>query len=187
MIRLGRLRIIKNPRVYIPLLVVAVVVATGILAARNLNAPAEGTITNAGSEQSVTHDITQPEKTYSGKYIGFRYPALYEEIPAAKSTGYLDSVKLVISRGHNKYASIGLLKENISNDSGVNYRKLHPEIYSLLKDTPSYVLFSKKDGTEYTGFIAHGDSVLTVSFTSVATAELKSDYETIIRSLEWRQ
>lgn len=129
------------------------------MAIRNLNSPAEGTITQNNFNNRTQDDAHQP-KQYSDKYISFTYPDSYTVTSAKTSKGVLDAVSLVASQYHNAYVSIGIVKESLAADSGVTYRSQHPELYKLVSSSPSSVVYTKNDNQEYTGFIEHNKMVV---------------------------
>lgn len=177
---------LKRPRVFTPLLVILLVAAAMILAVRNLNSPAQGQIINPPSTESKT---AQPPaaKSYQDDFISFNYPSSYDVQPSPKDKTSLDSVKLIDGRLRDRFAALALTRESLAGDSGLNYRKIHPELYKTVSSASQMAIFSKLDGTEYTGFVAHNDEVLSISLTAVSTTDLSGDYHQIADSLKWRQ
>lgn len=177
---------LKRPKVFIPLLIVILLLGAAVSAVRNLNSPAEGTVTTQTSENSQSAAPAAGDKGYQDNFISFKYPSAYSLQPAAGDNSNLDTVNLIANQRRDQFVAITLTRETLANDSGVNYRKTHPKLYKTVSSTPQAIVFSKVDGTEYTGFLAHSDEVLAVSLTAVSATNLNDDYDQITGSLQWR-
>lgn len=165
------------------LLIVGAVVIVNVL-----NSPAVGTITSA-SNAKFTMPLAEPKKpgTYSGKYISFTYPTTFSVNPSQKSPGLLDQVHLYSNDHSGKQVAIAVYRGTLANDSGVNYRKVHSELYKQTTDSKGDLVFIKsKNGSEYTSFLDHNDLVASVSLTSTYTKDLSADYQFIIKSFQWK-
>jgi hypothetical protein len=185
---------IKKPKfklkmkVVIPLLIVVTIAALIGLFIKTMNGPAEGSVAYHPANQAAIKSATPPAGQYDGKYLKFSYPSHYQKVQSQKSDGYLDIVNLSNTDHSGKYISIGVLRESLTNDSGVNYRKGHPELYKLIPSSPDKVIYAGINNTaEYTGFIAHGDLVTTISITANSNKDLAQDFNSIANSLEWKQ
>lgn len=179
---------IKQPKVFIPLIIILLIVAAFILAVRNLNAPAEGTINQTPSPTSEVVDPYSNPGKYSGKYISFSYPAHYKKIPSQKTGNYLETVSFFATNQTSKQISIGVLKESIEDDSGVNLRKLHPDTYHQQPRTQTGTIqfTSTANGSERTAFVPHQDKVAVFSITAPAGWDLAEDMQTMLNSLHWK-
>jgi hypothetical protein len=167
---------------------VVIIIAIGllVLTVRSLNAPAEGTINN--SIDTLAASKARTSGGYSGNYFSLKYPSGFKLITTQKSTGYLDSISLLSDDHPDIQVSVGLVKEPFASDSGLNYRQLHPELYTLVRDTNSSKVFSRdQNGAEFTGFISHDDKVLAISLTSVSSTHLQDDYDFLVNGLSWKQ
>jgi uncharacterized protein (UPF0333 family) len=155
---------------------------------KSMNGPAEGTITYASSKQSIQKPTQTAAHKYDGKYISFTYPAHYKVVPSQQSSGNLEIVSLDNTDHTGKYISIGVLKEVLTNDSGVNYRKLHPDLYKQLTSAPDKIVFiGTAQAAEQTGFLAHNGYVVTISVTANGNRDLTEDFNTIANNLNWKQ
>jgi hypothetical protein len=167
---------------------VSLVVLAVVLFVRSINGPAQGSIASVSQNQAAIRQTSLSSKKYDGRYVRFTYPAHYKIVPSQQSSGYLEIVSLDNTDHSGKYISIGVLREALSNDSGVNYRKAHPELYKQVAATSDRVVF---DGTaeksEKTGFLAHGGLVTTLSITANGSRDLSEDFNTIASTLEWKQ
>lgn len=165
---------------------VAAVVAL-IIILHILNAPAQGTIINNPAQAVQAAQAATPG-SYSDSYISFQYPASFTPVASPKQTGYLSSITMLSDDHPTIHASIGLVTEQLQNDSGLHYRQLHPDIYKTISSTDTTAVFSSdQNGSEYTGFIAHNGEVLDISLTSVRPSLLPVDYDFIAKSLVWKQ
>jgi hypothetical protein len=179
----------KRPKFILAILVLLVIAAVVALIIKNMSGPAEGSISNTPVNQSAIKpgENNQPKK-YDGQYISFNYPSHYATAPSQKSSGYLEIASLINTDHSGKYVSIGVLKESLGNDSGINYRKGHPQIYKVISSTPDKIVFSgAAQGSEQTGFFAHGGLVTTISVTASGTRNLQDDFNAISNSLSWKQ
>lgn len=179
---------IKRPKVAIPLIIGLLLAAVVALAIKNMNGPAQGTVTTQQSDNTVGQtNATTIDKTFSDKFVSFNYPSIYVPNAANKGPSYLDNISLIKSERRDQYIAISLVSESLSNDSGVNYRQLHPDLYKKVSSAADTVVFEKNDETEYTGFIQHADKVISISFTAVAPTDMSNDYKMIASSLQWKQ
>jgi len=179
---------LKIPKVSIPLLIAILVIAAVATAIRNLNSPAQGTITTPISDTSASQIKSRPAyKTYSDPVVSFNYPSIYDAEAGQKSSGYLDVIELRKTQQRTEFASIGVYPGSLANESGINYRRVHPELYKLAPTSDGSVLYSKTDSTEYTGFWQKGPDVVTISFTSVGAHDFTADYKMVADSLKLKQ
>jgi hypothetical protein len=180
---LRRLRFFRRPKVFIPLAAVILIGAAAISAISRLNSPAQGTVTTQ-APVPADNKLLSGNNSYSDSVLSFEYPASYQTKPVTKQPGYLDSVSLITTKRRDRFVNISVYPGTLANDSGVNYRQLHPDIYKKQPSTPQQFTFSKFDGTEYTGFIQSGANVVSISFTSVSPVDETADYHTIADSLK---
>jgi len=179
-----RLAFLKRPKVFIPLLIIILLVIAVVLAVRNLTAPAVGTINQTPMPKAEITDPYASTGKYSSKYLSFTYPAHYKKIPAAKSGNYLEVADFYATDHSGKQISVGLIKESIGSDSGIAYRKAHPELYRQEPRTRlGAVVFSKLTGDERTAYIAERDRVVSVSVTAPTNMDLTADCQTVLNSL----
>jgi hypothetical protein len=179
-----------KPKIITPLLAVVVLVILVALFIKNMNGPSVGSIAYTNSSQSAIKPTTaNVPKKYDGKYINFTYPEHYKIVPSPPlNGGYVEIVSLESTDHTGKDISIGVIKETLSNDSGINYRKGHPELYRQTEFSPNKVVFAGIGSTaEQTGFIAHNGFVATVSIVANVQKDLSSDFSTIVGSLTFKQ
>ena len=185
---MGLLKKIKRPKVLFPLVAAIIIIAAIVLAVRTLNSPAEGTVTTRVSDTTAGQPKqTPPLKTYTDQSVTFNYPSKYSAEAGNKSSGYIDTVSLAKTVQRTQFASIGIYKGVMANDSGVNFRRAHTELYKSLPASPGSLVFAKTDSTEYTGFLQKGEAVVTISFTSVSPADFSSDYNAVASSLQLKR
>jgi hypothetical protein len=155
---------------------------------KNMNGPAQGAVAyNISNQDSAKPSITSPHN-YDGKYISFTYPTNYKIVPSTRSSGYLENISLTDTDHSGKYITVGILKETLANDSGVNYRKNHPDLYKPIYNINDKIIFTgTAESAEMTGFYSHGSYVATLSATANGKRDLTDDFNTISNSLEWKQ
>jgi hypothetical protein len=180
---------LRRPKVFLPLLISLLIAVILVMAVRNLNSPAEGTVTTPLGDTSQSNLKNVPTtQTYSDELITFKYPSVYSvQDSSTTNKPYLDTITLASKSPRDKFIAISVAKEELASDSGLNYRKQHPDLYKVESSEPDSVVFSKQDGMEYTGYIAHGLNVIAVSFTSVSKADFSNGYKQIADSLSWQQ
>lgn len=184
---MGKLKLISKKRlkIFVPLLIAAVLAVAAVMFVKNMNGPAEGAVTQQQSSQTKVA-VAVPGK-YSDQFIGFTYPAHYTVVPSQKTAGYLDIVSLHNTDHSGKYVEVGLQRENLQTDPGYTHRKYNPGIYKQLSTTSGGAVFaSSQNGSEQTGFITHGALVLSISLTANGNAQLDQDYNVIANSLQWK-
>lgn len=178
----------KNRTKLITVIVLLVIIPIGLvwMVVRTLNAPAEGSINNSGDTASSRR--VQAPGNYDDSYLSFKYPGNFTVLAPEKSASYLDSITLLSDDHPSIFVAMSLVSESLGNDSGLNYRQLHPELYEITKDTSNSKVFSREQGgAEYTGFIAHNGLVLAISLTSVSPTHLADNYDFLANSLAWKQ
>lgn len=138
-------------------------------------------------KQSATVAKATPQNShYSGKYISFTVPAGYRIVPQPDSGQHFGIVYLLRNDRTSKQVAIGLTRSTLNEDTGVTFRKSHPETYHQeITSGSSLVFTSPANGSERTIFIAHGDMVLSISLTDSSLADLKADGDAITASLTW--
>lgn len=184
---MNKFRSLRRPKVFITVILCIAVIAAFAAAAHNLNSPANGIVTTSAASGPVDRQTSPAQKHFSDKLVSFTYPSKYSVDPLDKSALYLDVVNLISTARRDQYVAITLQKESLSNDSGVNYRKSHPDLYKVVTTNTGSVVFARTDQTEYTGYIQRGGEVAAISLTSVSPVDLSADYNQIASSLEWRQ
>jgi hypothetical protein len=185
--KFSRLDGFKRPKVFIPLILALLLVAAVVLAIRNMNGPAEGTVTTPLNDDPAVIKGRPSSKSFNDKVISFDYPSEYQVTSSDKVPGRVDVIDLVKTNPHDQSIAISVTEGSLNTDSGVSYRRLHPELYKNVSISPLNQVFSKSDGTEYTGFIQYGGRVIAISLTSVSKKDLSQDYNLIAGSLQWKQ
>jgi hypothetical protein len=162
-------------------------VAWIVILVKNLNSPAIGEITPPTGVKIAPLATSKNPGAYSGQYISFNYPKNFDVIPSQKSGGILEVASLYSNDHAGKQVSISVIRESIANDSGVNYRRGHPELYKQTKDSKDNLVFTKnQNGSEYTAFLVHGDLVASISLSSNYTKDLSADYQAIAKNWQWK-
>ncbi len=178
---------LRNKKVLIPVLSLVVFIGLVILAVHNLNAPAVGTINQTPPSKSDANDPYANPGKYSGKYINFTYPAHYRKVNTQLSGSYLEVAGFYATNQSSKQISVGVLTENIKEDSGIRLRRLQTDKYHEEPRTASgAVIFSSSaNGNERTAYVPHADKVAAISLTSPPGWDLSEDLNTVLNSLEW--
>jgi hypothetical protein len=178
----------RKLKLLVPLGILILLITAVALFIKNMNGPAQGSIIAASANPAAIKPTTAQQQKYDGKFISFTMPEHYKIVPSQQSSGYLEIVSLDNTDHSGKYVSIGVLKEALANDSGISYRKSHPELYKLISSSADKIVFQGTSAAaEYTGFIAHGNYVSTISVTANGRRELTKDFNTIVNSLDWKQ
>jgi hypothetical protein len=178
----GRRKITTAVACLLVILLTSIVVLIKIL-----SSPAVGTITPPSGKKIAVPTNSSAPGSYSGKYISFTYPSNFDISPLQKSGNFLEVVGLYSNDHLGRQVSIGVVPETLSNDSGVSYRRAHPEIYKELPSAPGSLIFTKdKAGSEYTGFLTHAGLVASVSLSSNYTKDLSADYKAIVKNWQWK-
>jgi len=178
------LAFVKKPKFFIPVI--------GILAAglvifsviRNMNQPAVGSINQAPQPDAIKADPYGQPGNFNGKYITFTYPAHFKKVPSKANGNSLEAVEYHSADSTGKLINVAVLPGTIDSDSGVAYRRQHPELYSPTI-SQKWTEFTKKDGTEDTFFINHNNLLATVSVTASYNNQ-SGDGLFIASSLKWR-
>lgn len=182
-----RLRFFKRPRAFIPIIVILLLVTVVVMSFRNMNSPAEGTVTTASQTDNPSQSSAPTgDKHFADGFMNFNYSYKYSPETVQKQSGYLDAVRLASSSPRDKFINIGAYVGSLKNDSGVYYRQTHPDIYKTVSSGQGQVIFEKADNTEYTGFIQKGAHLITISLTTNSAADFSDDYQTIAGSLAIR-
>jgi uncharacterized protein (UPF0333 family) len=178
----------KNPsKALLPLIILLIIAAAIFLLVKNMGGPAKGSVSTASpTAANIQAGQTGPAK-YDDKYLSFTYPGGYKIVTSQKTGSFLDVVALTNSDHSNRYAAIGVVKESLDNDPGINYRVGHPDTYKQVSKTSDRVVFkSTQSSAEQTGFIAHNGLVVSISLTATSEKDLSKDYDTISNSLQWK-
>jgi hypothetical protein len=176
-------------RIILPLFFLLLIMAAIGLFVKNMNGPAEGTVAYKSQSEPPIKPTSSTPKKYDGKYIGFTYPEHYKVVAKPPTNGgYLEIISLDNTDHTGKYISVGVIRENIMNDSGVGYRKGHPELFKQTLASPDKIVFAgTSTSAEQTGFLAHNGLVATISVTANGQRDLSADFNTIVNSLSWKQ
>jgi hypothetical protein len=155
---------------------------------KNMNGPAQGAVAYTSPSQPANEPASSQPKNYDGKFISITYPDHYKIVPSQQSNGYKETISLTDTDHSGKYITIGVLKESLNNDSGISYRRSHPELYKIIASGADKAIFSgTSSAAEMTGFIAHEGYVATISITANGQRDLTEDFNTLSNSLTWKQ
>jgi hypothetical protein len=182
-----KVKVKKKLKYLLPLLILLVLGVFTALFIKNMNGPAQGSVAYTSASQNAVNPSSATSAKYDGPQISFTYPQHYKIVPSQQSKGYLDVISLNNTDHSGKYISIGVLKDSLANNSGINYRKIHPELYKQIESSSEKVVFDGLSGkSERTGFIAHNGLVSTISITANGNRDLTQDFDTIANSLQWK-
>jgi hypothetical protein len=186
--RSSRFSSLKRPKVFVPLLVVLILISAAILAVHNLNAPAVGQISQQPPAKAERIDPYANPGSYAGKYLSFTYPAHYKVVPSQKTGALLDVVSLYATDQTSKQISVGVMRENIADDSGIRLRRQEKDKYVEMPRTKTGAVefTSTANGSEITAFVPHQDLVASFSITAPPSWDLMSDMNTMLDSLAWK-
>jgi hypothetical protein len=166
--------------VLVPLIII-------IIAVKGLGSPAQGSISQTPASQAEPTDPYAQQGHYSGKYFNFIYPPHYKKINSQLSGTYLEVIELANTDHSGRHITIGVRPGNLNDDSGITYRKQHPEIYHQEPRTIYGLSFSSNTPeAERITFMQHNNLLATVSVTAPAGADLAPDLEIIVTSLRWK-
>lgn len=182
---MARFGFFKKPKFWVPLVIILVVILATVGIIRNMNQPAVGSISQQPTTDAVKADpYSQPGK-YSGKYITFNYPAHYKQVPSKVSGTTLELAEYHVTDATGKLISVAVFPGSVNSDSGVVYRRQHPELYTE-SSSQKWTEFTKKDGTEDTFFLSHNGNLATVSCTAPYNNQ-SGDALFVASSLQWKQ
>lgn len=180
--KLGRVR--HHHKFIIVFVVIGVLVIAGVVIVHSLNGPANGTISQTlGLTSKMSTSIPQNQSTYSGQYFSFKLPLHFKTVPQPAASNYLEVVNLFSTDHTSEQVAISVIREDLANDSGLNYRRNHPAIYKAA----SAMIFSKDmNGSEYTGFLTHNGLAASVSLSSPFQTDLSGVYKAVTDSWQWK-
>jgi hypothetical protein len=154
-------------------LIILIVVASAV-AVKLFGGPAEGTVSKNPKVIKFDNAAKVTNGAYDGQYFYITYPSSLQSNASAKSAPYLDVVNLFSTQHTSEHVAIGLVREELSRDSGLNYS--------------DGLVFSKtQTGFEKTGFFSHDGLVLSISLTASGAQDVGGDYDSIAKSLIWKQ
>ncbi len=154
---------------------------------QKFNSTAVGIVSQQPTIKTAANQANQKLGTYHGQYISFSVPKDLKIITSQRSGSYLEVVNLYSNDHTSRLVAIGIVRESLENDSGLNYRRGHPEIYKQHSDGPGSLVFTKdQSGSEYTGYLPHAGLVATISLSSPYTYDLSVDYQAIAKSWQWK-
>jgi hypothetical protein len=156
--------------------------------------------TTAGNKAVIvsTPDTTTKHgptiKDYSGKYVSFRYPGVYNAKKTTLGDIDLEAYMFTASTNFEKHFAFDVASPNygqLDYYSPYLARKLHPELYKRQDfnvGADPAVLFISNDLTERTVFITHKAMVLTLSFFSQGASEdLQPEVAKLLSTVSWKQ
>ncbi len=159
-----------------------------IFLVHSFNSPAVGTINSVLSSRTENSPMAQkPSEQYDGKYVSFSYPAQYKPAESNLSGNFLEVYRLYDNGLSSRSITVGVMRETLENDSGLNFRRNHPDIYqSQTSPAGSAIFVSHQNGFERTVYISHGGLVLSLSALDPAGRDMSGVEEDIINSLKWK-
>lgn len=173
-------------RILIPVIVLAAIAGVLFLIIHAMSSPAVGSLTQTPpNQQAYKPDPYASSGIYNGQYISFTYPAHFKKVPSKLTGDVLETVEYVSTDQSARHIDVGVYRGDVSSDSGVTYRRQHPELY---KETSSqqWIEFTRLDGTEDTFFIQHNGLEATVSATA-PNANLSGEALFVASGMKWKQ
>ncbi len=167
-------------------LVLLAVVVPIYMTVKNLNAPAQGSINQTPPDKTERLDPYAQPAVYRGKYISFTYPAHYKKVPSALTGSYLEVFSLYATDQTGKQIIVGVQKGGLSDNSGISYRRAHPELYIEEPRTRAAITFTSKTLPEKVSFLEHAGLLANVSITSQGDPDLDQDLQTVLSSFSWK-
>jgi hypothetical protein len=190
---LGYLAKVKRPflkykKTSITLLVLVLLVGGIVTFVHALNAPAVGSLNQTPPAKAEVVDPYAEPGNYKGKYLGFDYPAHYRKTDTKTSGSYLEVVNYYSTDHTQKSISVGVMKGSLDSESGISFRKSHPETYTAEARTKDSVAFdSKTGGNERTVYVQHGEYIANISVSTPNGQDVATDSQFIVSSLRWPQ
>lgn len=178
----------KRFRRYFRLLIFCLIIILAVnILSRWLGSPAYGVIKDPSGK---THNISSEpikDKRYDGQYISISYPGDYQKVDSKLSGSYLEVARFAGPGGSASLISIGVLRESVSNDSSLTYRRQHLGIYHEEPAKNNEIAFvSAATGFERTVFVSHNDLVASISLTDANGNNLTELSKKIVQSLHWK-
>jgi hypothetical protein len=179
-----RLSFIKRPKAIVPLVIIGLLALAVVMAVKNLNAPAEGTISQTPASQAEKIAPYSQPGAYKGRYVSFTYPAHYKISPSKLSGSYLEVASLGAADISGKRITVGVYRGNLKDDGNVSFRRKYPNLYH---ETSSKIglEFRRTDSTEDTFFISHNGMIASVSATTPGASQ-DNDALFVASSLQWK-
>lgn len=134
------------------------------------------------------------DKQLVGRYISFTYSGRYMARTEAAKDNDLERYTLSADTRHDKriLASVSNLPDGkLESDGSYIYRQKATALYTSRKvqvgEHQSVTVWAKKDGTEQTAIMAHGNRVATVSLVTTNTSEdLTAETNALLKSFRWK-
>src|SRR6478609_6352004 len=142
---MGRLSIIKRPKVLVPIILLLVAVIIMVLVIKNMTAPAVGSIEQTPAAKAEVVDPYSKTGNFRGKYVSFNYPARFKKVPSKLTGSYVEVVDYHSTDSNGKLISVGILPGSISNSGDIQFRRQQKSVYTE-NDTQKWVEFTKNDG-----------------------------------------
>ena len=172
----------KTPKVVLAIVLIIMAMG-GIVIAKNLSAPAQGSVAQTPPSQAETIQPYGQPGAFRGKYVAFNFPAHFKPVPTKLSGNYLEVADYHATDESAKQINVGVTPGDINADSGVVYRRQHKELYRET-DSKLGVEFTKLDGTEDTFFMGHGGLLASVAATA-PYGGLAGEALYVASSLKW--
>jgi hypothetical protein len=155
---------------------------------KNMNAPAIGSLNQTPPAKQEVVDPYKEPGSYSGKYISYTYPAHYKKVAIKDQQDYFDRADYLSTDRSNKQISISVSKDTLDNNSGVSFRKAHPELYtqSRTRFGLTFVSTAKATSSDTTAFVQHNELLASISLSAPAGTDLAADMSTLLNSLQWK-
>jgi hypothetical protein len=152
---------------------------------------------NKGTIVSVKDDYkddTRPKiLDLNGRYINFKYSSMYQSVKQDAGGISLENYFLTANTNYEKHLAVAvysLRDTNLESFSPYNVRLVQPSLYKRSEAVVagnSVITFAKSDNSEQTVFIAHGDKVTSLSFTTTGSYDdLTSEVSTILQTFSWK-
>lgn len=139
--------------------------------------------------------VTVAYKDYAGSSVTFRYSGIYtlHTKAVSKNSGTYEQAMLKADTTYEKHISYevdDLPGGSLANNSANNLRLNSPDVYAArnfeINGIPTTV-WMKKDGTEQTALLPHGNRVAIISFVQIGTqSDLTPEVNAVLSTLKWK-
>lgn len=151
--------------------------------------PSVGDITRSTYRQTQGY----PLKTFSSKYVSFKYYGYYEARKLPPSGQDPEDYMLTANTDYDKRLAeevSPMPSGGMANFSDYTYRRVTPQLYtgrSITVDGQAASEWIKNDGSEVTVFIPEKDYVVTLAFTTdSAEDQLQPEVSALLQTFQWK-
>jgi hypothetical protein len=131
-------------------------------------------------------------KQFDGKYMTFSYSGEYVIKPLQAQPPDLELYMLSADTQYSKQLAVSVTTGSITQDTAYLLRQSQPNVYAShqqVVDGVSATVWVKKDGSEQTIFIPHGNIFALLSFSIAGTnadGQLTPEVNSLLASFQWK-